>query len=574
MTELGPPPSTAPTDTAPTAAGPAAAGPAGGEPHLAAPARGAFAAASGLAAAIVGAATAEVVSLVVGGAGEPFAAVGSLAIDLAPPWLKTAVIGAFGTGDKAFLAVVLVVLVVVLAAVAGVLQARRPPFGVAVVVALGALAEAAVLTRADAALLSFLPVAAGALLAAALLRTLAARLTAWAAPLSRSEGLSRSERLSRSEGLARSERLAPRPRSFERRRFLQLLVASAGVGAVVGVVGRAAASVTQVARGARAALTLPAPATTAPPVPAGADLATGDLAAEGLSPWVTPNADFYRIDTALSVPQLAPEDWSLTITGLVDTEVTLGWQDLVALPLVERYTTLACVSNEVGGDLIGNALWLGYPIRELLARAAPHADADMVLSRSVDGFTAGTPLAVLQDEGTDALLAIGMNGEPLPIEHGFPARLVVPGLYGYVSATKWVTELRVTRFADDEGYWTPRGWSARGPVKTGSRIDVPRAGRRVAAGTVAVAGVAWAQHTGIAKVEVQVDDGEWREATLASVVTVDSWLQWSIAWRATPGAHTIRVRATDATGATQPESPAPPAPDGATGWHGIDVTVS
>ena len=236
---------------------------------------------------------------------------------------------------------------------------------------------------------------------------------------------------------------------------------------------------------------------------------SAELDIEGLAPVVTPNAQFYRIDTALAVPAVDPSSWSLRIHGLVDQEVTLTWDELLALPLEESVTTLACVSNEVGGGLIGNAVWLGYPIRELLARAAPTADADMVLSRSVDGFTASTPLAVLEDD-RNAILAIGMNGDPLPPEHGFPVRMVVPGLYGYVSATKWVVDLEVTRFDAASAYWTDRGWSERGPIKISSRIDVPRSGQSLSAGPITVAGVAWHQHVGIEAVEVQVDDGPWR----------------------------------------------------------------
>ena len=292
----------------------------------------------------------------------------------------------------------------------------------------------------------------------------------------------------------------------------------------------------------------------------------------------SPNETFYRIDTALRVPVVDPATWSLRVTGLVDNPFTLTWDELLALPLVEHHVTLACVSNTVGGDLVGNALWLGYPLRELLARARPRGDADMVLSRSVDGFTAGTPLEALLDPSRESLLAIAMNGEPLPAEHGFPARLVVPGLYGYVSATKWVTELKVTRFADDAGYWTPRGWSERGPVKLESRIDVPRQGdvSPGADGTVVVAGVAWAQHTGIRGVEIQVDDEPWRPATLADTVGPDTWRQWRFAWDAAAsgsGDHTVRVRATDANGVVQTGEEAPPAPDGATGWHTVTVSV-
>jgi DMSO/TMAO reductase YedYZ molybdopterin-dependent catalytic subunit len=240
--------------------------------------------------------------------------------------------------------------------------------------------------------------------------------------------------------------------------------------------------------------------------------------------------------------------------------------------MVQRYVTLACVSNEVGGDLIGNALWLGTPIKDLLDEAQPLPGADQVVQRSSDGWTCGSPTAVLRD-GRDALLAVGMNGEPLPVRHGFPVRMVVPGLYGYVSACKWITEIELTRFADFDAYWVPRGWSALGPIKTESRIDTPRDGAERKAGPVTVAGVAWAQHRGITKVEVQVDDGPWAPATLAPVVSADTWVQWSYAWPATAGEHTLRVRATDKDGQTQTSTPAAPAPDGATGWHSVQVTV-
>jgi len=258
---------------------------------------------------------------------------------------------------------------------------------------------------------------------------------------------------------------------------------------------------------------------------------------------------------------------------MVDREVVVTWDELLALPMTESFVTLACVSNTVGGSLIGNARWLGYPIRELLARAGVQSDADMVLSTSVDGFTASSPLEALTDD-RDALLAIGMNGEPLPIEHGFPVRMVVPGLYGYVSATKWVTELEVTRFDRAMAYWTPRGWSERGPIKLQSRIDVPRAGRQIEAGDAVIAGMAWYQHIGVDGVEVRVDGGPWQAAELASAISTDTWVQWSVPWVAETGAHTIECRAVAVDGEVQTDDPAPPAPDGAQGWHRIDVTVA
>jgi DMSO/TMAO reductase YedYZ molybdopterin-dependent catalytic subunit len=316
---------------------------------------------------------------------------------------------------------------------------------------------------------------------------------------------------------------------------------------------------------ARAGLTLPTPASPAPAVPAAAELNLPRLA-----PFVTPNADFYRIDTALVVPQVDPAGWTLRIHGRVRNPVTLTFDDLMARPMVERWVTLACVSNEVGGDLIGNARWLGVPIKELLDEAQPLDGADQVVGRSVDGFTCGAPTALLRD-GRDALLAVGMNGEPLPLEHGFPVRMVVPGLYGYVSACKWVVELELTSFADFDQYWIPRGWSAQAPIKTESRIDTPRGS--VPAGQVTVAGVAWAQHRGVRRVEVRVDRGPWQEARLADTVSIDTWRQWSWRWDATPGDHVLQVRATDADGVAQVEAVADPAPNGASGWHSVSVTV-
>ena len=287
----------------------------------------------------------------------------------------------------------------------------------------------------------------------------------------------------------------------------------------------------------------------------------------GLTPLYTPNDDFYRVDTALTVPAIDPATWRLRVGGLVDEPVELSFDDLVAMGLDEYSITLTCVSNEVGGDLLGTAKWLGVPVRDVLALAAPRAGADMVLSRSVDGFTASTPLEALTDDARDAILAVGMNGEPLPLEHGFPVRMVVPGLYGYVSATKWLTELKVTTFAADEAYWTPRGYSARAPIKFSSRLDTPRTGQPVAAGAVVLAGVAWAQTVGIERVEVKIDGGDWQAATLSSAVNDDTWVQWFLEWDAAPGNHDVVVRAVDRAGQLQIEERAPIAPDGSSGWQ-------
>jgi DMSO/TMAO reductase YedYZ molybdopterin-dependent catalytic subunit len=302
-------------------------------------------------------------------------------------------------------------------------------------------------------------------------------------------------------------------------------------------------------------------------LPAGADLHV-----PGLSAFQTPTRDFYRIDTALLVPQLSTKNWRLRVHGLVDREIHLDFAALLARGLVERDITLTCVSNEVGGPLIGSARWLGAPLADLIREAGPHPDADQILSRSIDGMTIGTPTAVVLD-GRDALLAVGMNGAPLPVTHGFPVRMVVPGLYGYVSATKWVVDLELTRFADAQAYWVRRGWAETGPIKTMARIDTPGAFDQVKAGPVAVAGVAWAQHRGIDRVEVRVDGGPWQQARLAAVPSTDTWRQWVLPWQATRGQHILQARATDPSGLPQPQQETDPFPSGATGWPEVQVDV-
>ncbi|MEY2848934.1 MAG: hypothetical protein RI885_1599 [Actinomycetota bacterium] len=525
-----------------------------------------WAAVAGFVSAVVTLAVAEVLALLIGG-GNPLLAVGSLIVDLAPPGLKDLVISLFDTANKLVLFLCLGVLVSVLAVGAGILELRRPPLGRVAIGLVAAVAVVAAVTRADAGVLAALPTVGGAAGGILMLRVLLRRLRAWRDARPRTTGPATAWT---PPGVSLTSRIAPTSRGteYERRGFLRLVVAVGVTSAVVGVGARVLSAARAAASDVREMLTLP------PPGEATAALTEAqDVALDGLSTFVTPNDEFYRIDTALQVPAVDAASWTLRIVGMVEEEVEIGFDELLALPLVERYITLACVSQEVGGGLIGNARWLGFPIRELLARARPTADADMVLSRSVDGFTASTPLEVLQDPATDSLLAVGMNGEPLPLDHGFPVRMVVPGLYGYVSATKWVTELRVTTFADDLAYWSTRGWTERGPVKLSSRIDTPPDRRRIEPGPTKIAGVAWAQHTGVSAVEVRIDDGRWQQASLADEVSVDAWLQWWFDWDAASGSHTIEVRATDADGLVQTADLAPPAPDGSTGHHTITVRV-
>jgi DMSO/TMAO reductase YedYZ molybdopterin-dependent catalytic subunit len=493
---------------------------------------------------VVGFAVADLVAYVVAPAGAPLPAVGSMIINLLPAGLVNWGKETLGTADKPVLLVIIVLAVLVSCALAGQLEQRRPYGGGLVFAAVAAIGLVAVLTSGQS-LRAIVPTVLGLFVGYLALRLLVGRLAGWTGTVGSSD---------------------PRATAMARRSFL-IWTAVIGTAAVVGAVaGRFLVATAGAVEEARSRFRLPAPVRREL-IPAGAQLSV-----DGLSPYVTPNDDFYRIDTALQVPIVSAEDWSLTITGMVDHELTVSFADLIAKPLVEHVATLTCVSNEVGGDLIGNAVWLGYPIRELLAQAGLQAGTDMVLSTSEDGWTAGTPLSALTDPDRLALLAVGMNGEALPVVHGYPVRMVVPGLYGYVSATKWVRELRITTFADDRGYWTPLGWSALGPIKTGSRIDVPRK-RSAAAGSVVVAGVAWDQHTGIAKVEVGID-GDWREAELADVTGPDTWRQWRYRWDATPGNHQVAVRATNTAGEQQTADLAPPAPDGATGWHTVTIDIS
>jgi DMSO/TMAO reductase YedYZ molybdopterin-dependent catalytic subunit len=507
-----------------------------------------LAAAIGVLAALATLAVAELVAALMVSAGSPLLAVGSFVIDIVPPWFKDLAIALFGTGDKAALLTGLGILVFLLAVAIGILEYRAAPWGIVGLIAVGIVAVAAVLTRAGASIDDVLPTLLGVIIGIVVLRQLVPKLDNWADAAAVGHSL-------RLEGVSR-------------RRFLIAAGVTGVASLAIGLGARALSVATTTANTVRRALVLPRPASAAPPIPAGAEL---DI--DGITPLISSNDSFYRIDTALQVPVIDASTWSLRITGMVEREVTITFDELLALPLTEHAVTLMCVSNEIGGDLTGNAVWLGYPIRELLRQAVPLAGADMVLSRSEDGFTASTPLEVLLEQDRESLLAVGMNGEPLPLQHGFPVRMVVPGLYGYVSATKWVVELKVTRFADETAYWTDRGWSALGPVKTCSRIDVPRSGTRVAAGPVAIAGVAWAQHRGIRAVEVRVDGGPWQPARLAEAISADTWRQWVFEWNGTSGNHIVEARAIDTEGDEQSGTQVPVIPDGAEGYHTITVTV-
>ena len=495
----------------------------------------------GLAAAAVALAVAELIAPFTGARSAPIVAVGGVVVDSVPGPVKNFAVATFGTHDKTALLIGTTILLALFAAGIGALAVRDVRLGLAGIGLFGLIGIVAAATRANAGpgavFPSLLGAAAGAFTMLGLLR--------WRPTPSRGRDLEEAAR----------------------RRFLLAAGGSLGGAAIVGLLGHQVGARRNVSA-ARESVTLPTPSSPASALPGEADLRLPDLA-----PFVTPNESFYRIDTALAVPQVDPNSWQLRIKGKVRNPMTLTFAQLLARPTMERYVTLACVSNEVGDGLISNAKWLGVSLRDLLAEAGPLPGADQVIGRAVDGFTVGAPTEVLMD-GRDAMLAFGMNGVPLPVEHGFPVRMVVPGLYGYVSATKWLAELELSSFADFSAYWVPRGWSAQAPIKTESRIDTPRAGSSPRRGRVTVAGVAWAQHRGISKVEVRVDNGAWNTATLAAVPSVDTWRQWSFDWDATPGQHQLTVRATDNSGATQTEQEAPPDPDGATGWHRISVNVT
>ena len=505
---------------------------------------------AGLAAASVSLGVAALMGIPFGTRADARTAVGSAAVDLTPGSVKEWVIQSLGALDKPFLAVVVLVVIAAIAAIAGTWETRRRPFGSAVIAAAGALGCVAVLSRPGTTALDTIPTVAGAACGVAVLRLLTRR----------------SQPGSADPGHPDDEARHGAPDAGRRRLIALGLL---GFGVLGGVAGAVLTRLVHSVAADRTGFALPRPRTPAPPIPA--DVQPNGVA---LPSFITPASDFYRVDTALAVPQLGHGDWRLRVHGMVDREATYSFDDLARFDVVETVTTLTCVSNPVGGKLISTGLWTGYRVTDLLAAAGVHRDADMVLSTSIDGFTAGTPVDALTD-GRDALLAVGLNGQPLPIEHGYPARLVVPGLYGYVSATKWVVELELTRFDRAQAFWTRQGWAARAPIKTESRIDVPKAGQRVPLGRVVFGGVAWAQNRGVRAVDVRIGSGEWQPAQLGASYSNQTWRLWSFPWQAsTPGNYRIAVRATDNTGAVQTSDEVGPVPDGATGWHTVDFTVT
>ncbi|SEC41374.1 DMSO/TMAO reductase YedYZ, molybdopterin-dependent catalytic subunit [Nocardioides exalbidus] len=494
---------------------------------------------AGVLAGLAGLATSYATAMVFTIREAPVVAVAELVIRLTPGAVAERAIQVLGHLDKPVLVGGVVVLVLACFAWAGSLARRSWWSPLPVWVALAAVGLVAVLSQRGAGVVDVLPVGVG--------------LVTWIAV-----------HAALVDALRRGAR-RPDLESRERRVFVMVagVIAVASLG--IAVAGRVVGAGRRQVEASRQLLRIPG--VTRKPAPP-----KTSLGLPGISPWQTSNEDFYRIDTSISVPAIEPDEWSIRIHGMVDRELTLTYSQLVARQLTESWITLNCVSNEVGGDLIGNARWSGVRLADLLEGLGVSDRADCVLQTSHDGWTCATPLAALTDD-RDAMLAVAMNGRPLPIEHGFPVRTVVPGLYGYVSATKWVVDMEVSTFADSVGYWTTRGWSAQGPVKIASRIDVPSSGDEVAVGSVSVGGMAWHQHTGISKVEVQVDGGAWEPAELGRVPSDDTWVQWALTVDLDEGDHEVRVRATGKDGETQTSAVARPDPDGSTGWHTIQVSA-
>ncbi|HEX3218755.1 MAG TPA: molybdopterin-dependent oxidoreductase [Candidatus Limnocylindria bacterium] len=502
------------------------------------------AAAAGPVAGGLGLAAAELLAGLVAGAPSPILSIGALLIAFQPPNVKQIVVDLFSTSDKLVLSLAVLAGALILSAALGLLERSRPGWGRAGFVALGLLALFAALR--DPLFDGLLAIVAAVLATGISVITLP-WLLRLAAP--------------RANG-ARTARML----DFDRRRFLGTTVALAGAAATSGLVGRVLLE--RRASAAAAMPPLPTPRQTAAPIPSGARL---DV--DGITPLVVPNDAFYRIDTSLLIPRLDASDWQLEVTGMVDHAFTLTYPELLAMPMFEQYVTIACVSNEVGGDLVGNALWRGVHLHDLLDRAGVQQGATQLVGESFDGWTCGFPTAWLDPSTRQAMVAVAMNGEALPPEHGFPARLIVPGLYGYVSATKWLTRIRLTTLEAFDAYWVPLGWAKEAPILTQSRIDVPTSGTSVSAGTQPIAGVAWAPDRGVKRVEVQIDGGAWLAAEMSTPISDATWVQWLYRWDATAGDHTISVRATDGTGAVQTDQVSRPAPDGARGHHTIQVHV-
>ncbi len=538
------------------------------------------AAVAGVVATLTALGVSELLAGLLPGASSLVAAIGQIIVDHQPPGAKDLVVGLFGTNDKLALEVGIALIALLIGAGLGLMARHRYEFAVAAYVGFGVIGFLATLTDplgspAIAAVATAIAVGAGLWVLGWLLdRSRPAALVAETAggtlvPLGAREtgGSARPMPVDPSAVRRTMGRPVTSMPDWSRRAFI-IRAGAVGVGAVAaGVIGRNLLERQQTPPvGAGAAI--PPASVTVQPLTPDEDLSTSIA---GLTPIVMPNDRFYRIDTSLLTPSVSTTGWTLRIHGMVDRETVLTWDQLVALPMFEQYVTIACVSNEVGDKLVGNAKWTGVRLRDVLDIAGVQNGATQMVGRSVDGWTAGTPTAWVMDPSREPMIAVKMNDEPLPPIHGYPARLIVPGLYGYVSATKWLKEIELTTLEAFDAYWVPLGWAKEAPILTQSRIDTPRGG--AAAGQVAIAGIAWAPDRGISKVEVGID-GVWGDARLSRPISDATWVQWVANWAATPGSHEIQVRATDGKGVLQEQTPSPPAPDGARGWHTVSVNVT
>ncbi|HEX4063850.1 MAG TPA: molybdopterin-dependent oxidoreductase [Streptosporangiaceae bacterium] len=531
---------------------------------------------------------------------SPVIAVGDAAVGLAPPAVKDFAITAFGSDDKLALLTGIYVLLGLYAVAVGLLGLRRLVYGLAGLAAFTVIGLIAAGTRPGSSAGWLVPTLAAAVVSTVTLVLLLRNIPGRARPTAAAEPTAARRPEATGPAADETAALAPadlKPAELEptaagrdpldwtpstpppaplapgrspdeqRRWFLRTSFGAVFVAAAGGLAARELAERGAVTTAIKT-LRLPRPKVTTAPLPPGTNLNI-----PGLSPFITPNPAFYLVDTELVLPQVPPDSWKLRIHGMVEREIEITFDELLRRPLIEAWITLCCVSNPVAGPYIGNAKWLGASLASLIREARPRAGADQILSTSVDGYTCGTPVQAVLD-GREALLAVGMNGQALPVAHGFPARMVVPGLYGYVSATKWVTDIKLTTFRSEVAYWAQRGWSQQAQIKTESRIDVPNGSKTLKAGRTPVAGVAWAQHRGIDAVEVRVDQGPWHEAKLAAVPGIDTWRQWVWEWDAAPGSHVVEARATDKTGYTQTAVQESTIPNGATGYPQVNVTVT
>ncbi|MEO7587743.1 MAG: molybdopterin-dependent oxidoreductase [Arachnia sp.] len=497
---------------------------------------------AGFVSAAVALSIGHIVAALFNPAASPVVVVGSQLVDMAPTPAKELAVRYLGTADKPVLIAAVTVVVLIVGGLLGVIAWKHPRVGVVGVASLGLIGAVVAVVRPGLGASAVVPSLAASVVGVATLMGL----VWWGnAPTPATPGTA-------AAGISRRH-----------------LMIGTAAGAAVAALALGGAVVIERVKSAGAAaarrLGLPTPASPAKPIPAGAQV-------PGNTPFTTSIDDFYRVDIALTTPSYSAEGWSLTLDGDVENPMTISYDELMGMPMIERDITMTCVSNEVGGPYVGTARWMGVPFSDLLPKLGVRPGVDQVFSYSMDsGYTCSTPFQAISD-GRDAMIVVGMNGEILPNKNGFPARMLVPGLFGFVSATKWLNRIEFTTYDTRKAYWTERGWATDAPVRTQARIDVPESLGSITRDKPVLAGVAWAQHRGIKKVEIRIDGGAWTETKLADDAGIDLWRQWSHVYDGPAGGHTAEVRATDLDGNTQPEARQGVFPSGATGWHLIRFT--